>query len=30
MILEHIEGPWDVKNLNPEELKHWQPRSGSS
>ena len=21
MILEHIEGPWDVKNLNPEELK---------
>ena len=21
MILEHIEGPWDVKNLSPEELK---------
>lgn len=21
MILEHIEGPWDVKKLNPEELK---------
>lgn len=21
MILEHIEGPWDVKELNPEELK---------
>lgn len=21
MILEHIEGPWDVKRLNPEELK---------
>lgn len=21
MILEHIEGPWDVKNLSPEELR---------
>ena len=28
MILEHIEGPWDVKNLSPEELKTLAAMSG--